>query len=300
MFSILRQPYTVLDPAPAQIRGALVIGLFVGVFLLVFEPFGLGQWQTDHKWLKLMGFGLVTFVFTTIHFTVWPALFPRFFAEQNWTVGRAIWFILLNILLIAVGNFLYLGFLLNMPFKWINLLSMGIFTLTVGVFPATATVLLGYIRRLRTYQESAATLQLVSSSTSTVSLSDPNPQTELNTTAEAPRLTLVADNDKDTLTLSPANLLSIESSDNYCTVYYWQSGKLQKPLLRSSLSRMEIQLANHPRLVRCHRSFIVNLDKVERVTGNAQGYKLHLLQGELEVPVARRYNETLVAGLRVV
>jgi DNA-binding LytR/AlgR family response regulator len=92
-------------------------------------------------------------------------------------------------------------------------------------------------------------------------------------------------------------LLFIESSDNYCTVVYLENGQLVKPLLRSSLSRLESQI-DMPHIVRCHRSYVVNLDRVERVTGNAQGYKLHLMGGQLQVPVARRYNDTLVAELR--
>ena len=299
MLSIFRQPYSVLEPTPAQIRSAGLIGLFIGLFLLIFQPFGLGEWQTNYKWLKILGFGGITFVFTTIHFTLWPVLFPKFFSEQHWTVGRAVWFILLNILIIAVGNFLYLGGLLNVPFSWTNLFGMIVVTLAVGIFPATGVVMLNYIRRLRNYRDSAALLQPVGSpATPNLPLPDPNSQIELPPTVEFPPITLIADNEKDTLTLPPATLLFIESSDNYCTVYHLQSGKLQKLLLRSSLSRMETQLAHYPHLVRCHRSFVVNLDKVERVTGNAQGYKLHLLNGELEVPVARRYNETLVAGLR--
>lgn len=292
IWSILRQPYTVLDPPSAQIRSAGAIGLFVGFFLLIFQPFGLGEWQTDYKWLKILGFGFITFAFTALHFTLWPRLFPNFFAEKCWTVGRAVWFIILNVLIIAIGNFLYLGGLLNLPFSWTSLGWMILVTLAVGIFPVIGTVLFGYIRRLREYRDSAATLK----PRRLPPQNQPLPIT--NNTADLPPITLLADNEKDILTLSPADLLFIESSDNYCTVYHIYNGKLRKPLLRSSLSRMENQLAAYPHLVRCHRSFIVNLDKVERVTGNAQGYKLHLFGSELEVPVARRYNETLVARLR--
>ena len=109
---------------------------------------------------------------------------------------------------------------------------------------------------------------------------------------------LIADNEKDTLTLAPTALLCIESSDNYCTVFFVKDEKTAKTLLRSSLSRMETQVAGAGRLVRCHRSYIVNLDRVARVTGNAQGYKLHLTDGQTVVPVARKYNETVVAALR--
>ena len=115
-------------------------------------------------------------------------------------------------------------------------------------------------------------------------------------------LTLIADNEKDVLKLQPDDLLFIESSDNYCTIVHLKdepvgAGKLLKPLLRSSLSRLETQI-NRPHIVRCHRSYVVNLNRVERVTGNAQGYKLHLLNGQLQVPVARKYNDTLVTELK--
>ena len=71
----------------------------------------------------------------------------------------------------------------------------------------------------------------------------------------------------------------------------------EKPLLRSSLSRLEKQI-DQPHIVRCHRSYVVNINRVERVTGNAQGYKLHLFAGQFLIPVARQYNESLVAGLK--
>lgn len=200
---------------------------------------------------------------------------------------------ILNILLIAVGNHLYLGWLLNRTLNPHDLFGMILITLIVGVFPTTGVVIAGYIRRLRAYRDMAATLL----PKGPFPASTPNnPKTLTESTQSL--LTLLADNEKDTLTLTAVDLLYIESSDNYCTVYHLREGKLQKPLLRSSLSRMETQLVAQPRLVRCHRSFIVNLDQVERVTGNAQGYKLHLFDGQLEVPVARRYNETLVAGLK--
>ena len=73
-----------------------------------------------------------------------------------------------------------------------------------------------------------------------------------------------------------------------------QNEKLKKTLLRGSLSRFEEQ-AHHPDVVRCHRSFVVNLRQVASVSGNAQGYKLQLQNYPSPIPVARRYGD-LVAG----
>ncbi len=295
LFELLRQPYPSIESPVRELRQAAVIGLFVGLFLLVFQPFNLSLWQTSSKPLKILGFGLVTFIITAFNFTVWPKLFPRQFADKQWTVGRQIMVITGNILLIAIGNRLYLEWLLDhkddgdSP----NWISMILATFLLGLFPTTGAIMFNYIRKLRKYSQSAAGF----------SMHSPTPTNNVETTAwPLPEqvetiLTLLSENERDLVSLVADQLLYIESSDNYCTVVYQKDNQLVKPLLRSSLSRLEGQI-NQPRIVRCHRSYVVNLDRVERVTGNAQGYRLHLANGLLQVPVARQYNETLVAELK--
>lgn len=298
MLNLLRQPYPSHDSADQQVWKAAVIGLFVGLFLLAFQPFGLNLWDTPNKTLKILGFGAVTFVITAFNFIIWRLLFPRQFSDQRWTVGREIILVMANILMIAVANRRYLEWLLNREgyFDTISWLGMVLVTFLVGLFPTTGVVLFNYVRQLRKYSQSAAALSTPVTDRGDA-LSAFLPTGPGQGARSATTLTLVADNEKDTLTLDPADLLYIESSDNYCTVVYRKDGKLTKPLLRSSLSRMAGQV-NVPHIVRCHRSYIVNLDRVERVTGNAQGYKLHLAEGLATVPVSRQYNDTLVAELK--
>lgn len=272
------------------LRRALLIGVFVGLFLLVFQPFGIADWVTPYKTLKILGYGVVSFVVTAIHFLLWPRLFPAVFSDRVWTVGKAILLIVTNILLITVANRLYLIALTgDTPSVggWLNMLAI---TFLIGIFPSVGAVVAGYVVRLRQYVRQAGTLPVHASPPAVTE----SVEAELT---GATLLTLVADNEKDTITLQPNELLYIESSDNYCTVVYLRSGQPVKPLLRSSLSRLEGQI-NRPDIVRCHRSFVVNLDRVEKVTGNAQGYKLHLLGGQFQIPVARKYNDSLVAQLK--
>lgn len=295
MFSLLNQPYPVNNESILQFRRAILIGLFVGLFLLAFQPFGISEWETPYKTLKVLGFGAITFVITLLSFVSWPRLFPHLFAEKSWTVGHEILVITINVLLIAVVNRLYLQGLMG-PGQESGLgwTEMIVVTFLISIFPITGLVLLNYITQLKKYVQSAAELPVHTH------FSD-NPRTE-NVKVKPkesirPVITLIADNDKDKLVLTADELFCIESSDNYCTVFYLKNGQLAKLLLRSSLSRMEKQIAQ-PHIVRCHRSFIVNLNHVERVTGNAQGYKLHLMEGQLQIPVARQYNETLIAELK--
>lgn len=290
MFGLLRQPYPIEEPVRTVWLRALLIGVFVGLFLLVFQPFGIAKWQTPDKTLKILGFGFVGFAVTALHFLLWPRLFPAAFSDRVWTVGKAILLIVTNILFIAIANQLYLIALTGEKPGVSGWVSMLVGTFLVGIFPSAGAVVTGYVIRLRQYVRQAAELPVP---THTPPVADSAGAEPIETTA----LTLVADNEKDTITLQPHELLYIESSDNYCTVVYLKNGQPVKPLLRSSLSRLEGQI-DRPDIVRCHRSFIVNLDRVEKVTGNAQGYKLHLLGGQFQIPVARKYNDSLVAQLK--
>lgn len=291
MFRLLKQPYPVEESAPRIWLRAVLIGAFIGLFLLAFQPFGMHMWQTPHKPLKLLGFGGITFVLTAFNFLVWPRLFPKLFAEARWTVGREILHIMGNILLIALANWYYLDWLMQTEnaSSGMDWLGMILVTFLIGIFPTTGVVFYNYVRQLAKYTELARQLPVHEPGSSTLPA--------VATSAPEAPLTLLADNEKDTLTLMPTHLLYIESSDNYCTVVYRQENQLQKPLLRSSLGRLEKQIAR-PHIVRCHRSYVVNIDHVERVTGNAQGYKLHLLGGQIVVPVSRQYNDTLVPRLK--
>ncbi|WP_128547124.1 LytR/AlgR family response regulator transcription factor [Larkinella soli] len=287
MWRLLKEPYPVEEPARRRWVKAFWIGAFVGLFLLIFQPFGLGEWETPYKVLKLLGFGLITFGITAGLYILLPALAPGQFRDERWTVGREIGWVSINMLLIGLANYVYLKELIHTPGYGPDLLPMVLITFLIGLFPTAGSVVLNYIVQLKKYSRSAAELPLHEPTT-------PGPG--------APMLTLTAENEKDVLRIAASDLLFIESSDNYCTVYFLKDHQAAKTLLRSSLSRLETQLGSDPAvraaLVRCHRSFVVNLNQVEKVTGNAQGYKLHLLQGTFQIPVARKYNETLVSRLK--
>jgi DNA-binding LytR/AlgR family response regulator len=91
----------------------------------------------------------------------------------------------------------------------------------------------------------------------------------------------------------PEALLYLSSADNYVTVHTRAGEKLSSQLLRSSLKKMEEQLAGQPAFFRCHRMYIVNLQAVQSVSGNAQGLKLHLAGLEEAIPVSRSLTEAV-------
>ena len=277
MFKILQQPY----PFPNKsvgicLRKSLIEGAGVALFFIIFQPFGLNEWQHPYKLWVLIGFGAIVSICTAFNRVVLPVLFPKFFIEQKWVVWKEIADILILLLFITCANMFYSKlFFSYLPLTPIGFIAMFFIVALVGLVPISFGVMSNYIMQLKKYNQTIVVqaYETIKSEEKAITI-----------------IKLIAENEKDILELSTDDLFFIESSDNYSTVFYQKSNTLQKELLRSSLTRLEGQI-NYPDIVRCHRSYVVNLDKVEKVTGNAQGYKLHLLSLDLTVPVARKYSE---------
>ena len=102
--------------------------------------------------------------------------------------------------------------------------------------------------------------------------------------------------DKGTLRLSIKfhNLYYIESSDNYVNIYYENKGKIARFLLRRSLKSIEESYADYP-LVRCHRSYVVNINKVKVLRKDKEGIFLDLDYLDLpDLPISKTYSEQVI------
>ena len=76
------------------------------------------------------------------------------------------------------------------------------------------------------------------------------------------------------LCVSASNLYYIESDDNYIVVWYTDSkGDLKRYMLRCRLKTVEESFRGSS-LVRCHRKYIVNMDKVKVLRKEKDGYEL--------------------------
>jgi len=86
------------------------------------------------------------------------------------------------------------------------------------------------------------------------------------------------------------NLVLIESADNYATIYYINKDKLSTFLIRNSLKWIEENLTKDTSLVRCHRSYIINLDKVSVFKKTKNGIFMELeAPNTPDIPVSKTY-----------
>ncbi|RZJ53773.1 MAG: LytTR family transcriptional regulator [Flavobacterium sp.] len=93
---------------------------------------------------------------------------------------------------------------------------------------------------------------------------------------------------QDDFSLNIEDLLFVKADGNYIELTKAVNGKIEIELKRISLTQFETQISNYPHFFRCHRTYLVNMFKVEKVTGNSQGYLLSFTNTDEKIPVSRK------------
>lgn len=98
------------------------------------------------------------------------------------------------------------------------------------------------------------------------------------------------------LSVSSMNLYYIESDDNYIKVWYVDSrGTMKQYMLRCRLKTVEDSFADSS-LIRCHRKYIVNMDKVKVLYKEKDCYMLELDNESISpIPVTKTYEDSVLA-----
>jgi hypothetical protein len=274
----LHKPYALSADPRSRVFQSFYFALFVYLFLAVFQPFGLNQVPNNN--VLLLGYGLVTFMVMLMLNVIIPPFLSSFFSETKWSVGREIIWSLVNIAGIGLANAFYSSFIGIARLSFEVILIFETYTLLIGVFPVIITVLVRESQLSKKYARGSAAIneELV----------------KLKTTFSGrDQIIKLPNQSGDDLAMQLDQLYYLKAADNYVEVYFDPGRGVQKKLLRNSLKSLSEHLNEVSQLFRCHKSFMVNLDKVSKISGNAQGYKLHLFQQNVEVPVSRQFNEII-------
>lgn len=286
MRSFLLQPYPFGHSTKRKLSVCAIIGLFVTLFLALFQPFGMSELPAAQQWLHAAYFGLVTFTVSGLIEAGLPRLFPAVFAEEKWKSWKEILLLLLVLLGISAGNYGLMFWIYPQTNMYRSFGQVLLMTVQIGIFPVVAVV---FFKQLLLYRRYAAEALAVNQ---TLDAPASVPATDLEG-PPASDLVITGDGQKDRLVLSPANLLWVASADNYVRVHYRAEGGVRSQLLRASLKSIEQQLTTYPELFRCHRMYLVNLEQVTGVSGNAQGLRLYLSGTEESVPVSRSLTQSI-------
>ncbi len=95
------------------------------------------------------------------------------------------------------------------------------------------------------------------------------------------------------------DVLYLEAADNYVIIHYIDNEKIARFVLRNTLKNLESDL-RHSRLLRSHRSFMVNMDRVKMIKKEKDG----LIVGfdapvSTSIPISKTYVDNFIKNLSV-
>ncbi len=269
---------------------ALVVGtaIFAEIFILIFRPFDSGNWveragyaltETQGDWLYL-AFATAAVLTAMGVIAISRSIMYRY-AKQNdisyW--GYGLW-ILGEIISMATIYTLTAYFVVDTLIDPLETLKLA-FGYTACILLIPYVIFLMYFSmKDKSYQ-----LQKIQQMWHTTSKSqDIQEQDALHFYDERGDLKL---------SIRAVSLYYIESADNYVQIHYMNSGKMQKLMLRNSLKKLEEQFAEHG-VVRCHRSYLVNINNVKCIRKTNEGLVLDFDDEKIQqLPVSKTYSKQL-------
>jgi hypothetical protein len=274
----LSQPYPLYE---RSWKMTLVVSLFISFFMVFFEPFGLSSFTSKYRSFIEIGYGLVTFLVLLFNFFLVPFLFKKEYRDQKWTVIKQIVWHVWNLFCIGFINYLYSSFFLHFSNNLQAFLYFQFYTLLVGIIPIVIITINNQNRLL------AENLKIANEYNNGF-------VAKTNSLSVEEKVCLIADNNKDKLEVNSSDLIYITSTGNYIQVFYQKDNDLKNSLLRNTLKQTEDQLKDNHSVIKCHRAYLVNKNKIVRVKGNSQGLRLVLSGTDEEIPVSRKLSKNLM------
>lgn len=278
MFSFAAYSYPKSDSYKEILVSSMVAGLLFYIFLIVFQPFGTENFHHQYKYLLLFPYSLI---FGGAFFVA-DLCTIRF---KDWNIGFELLKLIGIIFLASILSYFYNTlFISHVKLSFSNFLYMFLYCLALGIPISTIYVLSRYIYLKRIHEKTADQVSK--------QLANHHPPTdhELSTTLNISANTI-------NLQIHESHFICAQSMENYCSVYFMENDTLKKMLIRISLSSLLNQVQTDG-IKRCHRSYIVNLNQVKSLKGNAQGYRLFLHEIDFEIPVSRSFISLIIPKLK--
>lgn len=257
---------------------SLSISIFFFLFILFFLPFGVDNYNPNHQYT--FGFILEIFYFfvSLLIFSLLNELILRPFVFKELTSKKIILWSIWTLFLLSTIIFITYNFLGNWhDFTLSSYLEFLIQAPVVLLFPIGGTF---FFFRLRSLQ-----YQIEHILTTKEKFLDKNQLIEFR-----------GQGSKDQIILSLVNFLYGKSQDNYVELYYLENEQLKKILIRSPLSKLSKSI-NNSVIVRCHRSYMVNLLQVNAVKGGNNEMSLNIDHLDTSIPVSKSYQDSTLENL---
>ncbi len=287
MFKFLLQPYPMWDNKQNKIYLSISISVIVFLCLFIFEPFGINRVETQDSVIVFIGYSLLCLLILLLFQFTLPKSFPQIFKEKDWKVYKEILFILLIIAGVSLGFILYSLWLEVIPLSIGEVLYNESIIISTAFLPVTLMVISKYFFLLFRNKKRG---KMLSEKLYRKTRMPVFPQTIVN---------LLPETASEKFVIESKDIYYIAAADNRIEVQVKLDDSVKQMMLNNTIRNAHGSIKRFSNFYRCHRTFIVNLDKVESITGNAQGFKLILFETEKQIPVSRTLSKELTQRLSI-
>lgn len=255
---------------------SVALGVFIYLFLIIFLPFGVDNHNPQHQytWEFLREMAHFMLLTTVLAWAMEEWVKPRLLKRARWReVG--VWSVAL-LGVIGLGNFLLYNWLGDWhDFHFGSALAFMGNCAEVLVFPLVGTFFYFHYQALnRRFR-----------------------QMHVQWEAAPDRLIhFEGQGSGDRLSIAASDFRYAQAQDNYVALFYLRGGTLKKELLRATLAEI-LEQSGAADLIRCHRSYVVNLRQVRSFAGG-NPMELYLDRVETPIRVSRSYREAVLQRLQ--
>lgn len=258
------------------IKSSVIVFLILLLFLLLFKPFGVYDPELKMHYLFICFFHALAPAF--ILFCYFQALnyFRKEKKRTKWTLLKE--YIHIGFMLVFMGSasFLMRDLIYSNPDNW----SWNYFWEEIRNCFVAGIFFYFFIRLSSFYFESKKGSPFV--------LQFIPLEAETEKATRESNLFISTQVKQDDFSLDIEQLLFVKADGNYIELTKSNGNTIITEVKRISLTQFETQIADYPHFFRCHRTYLVNMFKVEKVSGNSQGYLLSFPETTIKVPVSRK------------
>lgn len=258
------------------IKSSFVVFVTILMFLLLFKPFGVYDPELRMHYLLICFFHAFVPALLLLSYFKVLNYFTKAKNQATWTLFKEYIHIILLFTLIGTSSFLIRDLLYNNPKNW----SWNYFFEEIRNCFVAGIFFYFFLRLSHFYFESKKGTPFV------IQFVPLAAETE-KTTIES-ILFITTQVKQDDFSLNIDQLLFAKADGNYIELTILNNNQITTEVKRISLTQFENHVTNYPHFFRCHRTYLVNMFKVEKVSGNSQGYLLSFHETTLKVPVSRK------------
>ncbi len=259
----IQEKWHQLHPGYADLRiyFRTIVSISAIVFLILFilEPFNFDERSIrNNTFLTALVYAGVAFSMMLLS-TAWIKVFPSAFAEESWTLGRELLYIVYQMTSVAFAVWLFNTFrglhsLSEYPYLYVLLMVFS-----VGVLPYSLITVFRHNRMLRNNLQHAAQMNQYTQVSKR--------ESQVNQVLFVPKL-------MEKIRLE--DFYYAESKGNDLLLFCVVEGEILQYSIRYTLNQFEDDNRQHEALFRCHRSFLIHMDKIRKIEGNASGFQVLL------------------------